>query len=55
MDNNNPQALYTIHYTDNRGEAHTIPVYILSLLNDIIRAIRTAPDHRIDRIVNHGA
>jgi hypothetical protein len=54
MDNNIPQALYTIHYTDDKGEVFSIPVYILSLLDDIIRAIRTAPGHRIDRIVNHG-
>ena len=55
MDANNFQPLFSIHYTDNRGEAHVLPVYITSLLNDFIRSIQAAPGHRIDRIKNHAA
>ena len=55
MDANNLEPHYTIHYTDNRGEAHVLPVYVKSLLAHFISSIQAAEGHRIDRIKNHAA
>jgi len=55
MDVNNLKPLYTIHYTDDKGEIYIAPIYLNSILNDVIQAIQAAPGYRIDRIQNHAS
>ena len=55
MDHIITEPLYTIHYTDDKGETYIAPIYLNSILNDVIHAIQAAPGYRIDRIVNHAA